>query len=660
LEKRLPLALFLSFLILFGWTLLNPPKEPDPATAQDGPTMTSAAGEAAPQITDASTEADSTALGEPAAEPWTQDLLLEPGQGDWDYWARFDNLGGALTELRLSRYVDVPRLSEEERADKEHWTTLLTSIDAGAELPTRSFTWTTGPSSQTLVERPLDRVHWQHEVLREGERTVGVHYWHDPGRGIVFHKTLRVSERPYELEFILELENNGQSSDVPTGIKSFVVTPAACVPRESTDSFYIEPQSIAAWRSDGEFDSDVEERDDRGGPESESFPVRLGTDFAFAGVHNKYFAVLLRAADEMSQATPADAVWRRVYDAEFARENPDQAQAAFRSMATDVYLDLYVPEANKRTSYKYAVFAGPKDRDVLLASYEGHGALVERDLGFFASIARLLLAILGFFEGLTGNWGWAIILLTLTVRTALFPLMRRSQTAMARHQSKMKRIQPRLDEIKKKYENDQAKFRQEQAKIIQEEGAFPPLGGCLPMFLQLPVFIGLFQALRTSFDLRQAPFHGWIEDLSMPDRLLRIDLNTHLPFIGTIEWLNVLPPLMVVLWIVQQRVMPKPTDEQALRMHRMMMWMPIMFGFFLYNYAAGLSLYMITQSVLGIVEQTVIKRIWPLDDRELPKKKSGFMKRLADLQEQAQKMQAEQQRQKARQGGGGANPKKRR
>jgi YidC/Oxa1 family membrane protein insertase len=259
----------------------------------------------------------------------------------------------------------------------------------------------------------------------------------------------------------------------------------------------------------------------------------------------------------------------------------------------------------------------------------------------FSSIAGVLLAILGFFEGIVGSWGAAIILLTLCVRLALFPLNRRSQTAMARHQTKMKRVQPLLDEVKERYKSSPQKLRQEQARIMQAEGAMPPLGGCLPIFLQIPVFFGLFSALRISFDLRQAHFL-WVDDLSLPDRLMRIDLD--LPLIGGIEYLNVLPPAMVVLWILQQKLMPKPTDEQAQRMQRMMMWMPVLFGVFLYNYAAGLSIYMITSSFFGIMEYSVVRKVWPLDDTEKPKKKSGFMAKLGELQEQAQRMQEEKQR----------------
>ena len=161
------------------------------------------------------------------------------------------------------------------------------------------------------------------------------------------------------------------------------------------------------------------------------------------------------------------------------------------------------------------------------------------------------------------------------------------------------------------------------------------------------MFWGLFQALRVSFDLRQAPFAFWIEDLSKPDALMQ--LGWSVPILGTIETLNVLPPLMVVLWILQQRAMPKPADEQAARMQKMMMWMPILFGFMLYNYAAGLSLYMITQSGLGIFEQRVIKKYWPVDDKEQPKKKDGFMARLAKAQEEQMKRLQSQQADKSRQ-----------
>jgi membrane protein insertase Oxa1/YidC/SpoIIIJ len=120
------------------------------------------------------------------------------------------------------------------------------------------------------------------------------------------------------------------------------------------------------------------------------------------------------------------------------------------------------------------------------------------------------------------------------------------------------------------------------------------------------------------------------------------NFDTHLPFIGTIEYFNLLPILMVVLWVLQQRLMPNPTDEQAAKMQKIMMIMPVFMGFFLYSYAAGLSLYMITQSGMGIIEQIAIKRFWPLDATELPRKPGGFWSRMAKLQEQQSKKLAQQ------------------
>lgn len=215
----------------------------------------------------------------------------------------------------------------------------------------------------------------------------------------------------------------------------------------------------------------------------------------------------------------------------------------------------------------------------------------------------------------------------------------------------MKRVQPKIDAIKKKYEDNPKRLRQEQARIFQEEGAMPPIGGCLPVFLQIPIFFGLFSALRVSFDLRQEPFLGWIKDLSQPDQLFRMDLP--IPIIGPIEYFNLLPILMVVLWIAQQKVVPKPAtdNEQARQMQKMMMWMPILFGVFLYNYAAGLSLYMITTSAFGIMEYTVIRRIWPIDDSEQPRKKSRWMEKLEELQKQAVAQQEAQRRANPGRGG---------
>ena len=129
----------------------------------------------------------------------------------------------------------------------------------------------------------------------------------------------------------------------------------------------------------------------------------------------------------------------------------------------------------------------------------------------------------------------------------------------------------------------------------------------------MPIFIGLFAALRSATDLRHQPFAGWIDDLSRPDALVEFaaPLAGFFP-LSAVTSFNLLPIIMVVVWIAHQKSMPKPADPNAAQMQKIMTFMPILFGVMLYNYAAGLSLYMITSSLIGIFEAKVIKKKWPV------------------------------------------------
>ena len=637
MEKRLPLALLLSFLVLVTWRLLFPGPPPSDAArrAASAPAEQRAAPDGA--VGAPAFEPQGTLVGAETEERRTLEFGVPGERGS--FRAEFTNRGARLARLSIGNWFDVGDLEPDERLDRAHWVQLLTEIETEGG-PTASFGLRTTPSSAALHGEPLDLALWSLRVLGDEAAPSGVEFEYAPGRGVRFVKRFRHVPDTYDFELDLELSNDGAAKPGPA---TFLLTPAACVPEESDDQFYQEPQGLAAGREAGEEEliSDDVQPDPRAREDKRRGSYSVGSELAFAGVHNKYFAVLLRASDAASAATLRGAEWRRIQDLGFVRAQPTKASDAWRSLVTDVILGLEVPPAGQTKSWTYRVYCGPKAREELRAADPRFQELVDSDLGTFDGIARVLLAVLGFFERLTRNWGVAIILLTLSVRLMLFPVNRRSQTAMARYQKKMKRLQPKIEELKKKYEKDPTRQRQEQAKLMQEEGL--PAARRLPaVFLQIPIFFGLFSALRTSFDLRQAHFFGWMNDLSLPDRLIpNIDFDTHLPFIGTIHHLNVLPPLMVVLWVMQQRMMPMPADEQARRMQKMMMWMPVMMGFFLYNYAAGLSLYMITQSAVGMLETGFIKKKWPIDDAEqAPKKRSGFMQKLAE----AQKQQLEQQK----------------
>lgn len=646
MEKRLPLFLFLSLLIVLAWNLMNP-RQPRPQPDQAGGAGTEAARDGDPADAQVeAAEAFSPAVG--GSEEHQETLFLgAPGEpGHWR--AVVSNRGARLVELDLGTYYQRLGLTDAEKADPENWVRIVEAAQT-TQGELGSLLLSTRPSSADLAPAGLDDVLWTMEVLEDDAGDPrGVEWRYDAGRGVAFTKRLTRIPDSYRMRLEVELANTGEAV---ARAAELALLPAGVVPPELADAFYQEPRAIAIGYDDddeeygAEWEAAASVRKDSG---TLDVPGRL----VAAGVHNKYFGFLVSGADDPGRAALVGASYRGVRDERWLAQHPGEEKAAWRFVVTEISLALRVPLPGETQSYAFEVFAGPKDPDVLQAADPAFAEVSRTDLsGFamFSSIGSFLLIVLRFWHGLVGNWGVAIILLTICVRAVLFPLNRRSQTAMARYQTKMKRVQPKLTESKERYANNPQKLREEQARIMQEERAFPPLGGCLPPFLQIPVFFGLFAALRSSFDLRQAPFALWIDDLSLPDRLLEINLSV--PFVD-MQYFNLLPILMVVLWVLQQMGMPKPADEQAARMQKMMMVMPVFMGFFLYNYAAGLSLYMITQSGLGIIEQRVIKKVWPIDETELQAKKaagcgpfSGAMQRLAEKhQEEVKRLQQGQPR----------------
>ncbi|MEM7308619.1 MAG: YidC/Oxa1 family insertase periplasmic-domain containing protein [Planctomycetota bacterium] len=659
MEKRLPLFLFLSALVYMAWVVfIAPPRQPreeQPIPAEGMVQPLAAEEPAAPP-------ALVPALAD--AEERTEVLLLgadgEPGR----YRLTVSNRGARIVALDLGSYYKRIGLTDDEKRDPENWARLL-EPGRTSEGELGSLLLSTQPSSADLAPAGLSDVLWTMTVLRDADGTErGVEWRYGPGQGIVFVKRLTREPGTYRLYLELSIENNGEGAGRQA---EFLLLPAGCVPPELGDKFYDEPRAIAVGYEDDEYGDDWESARTASG---ESGTLDVTGALTVAGVHNKYFAFLVRGADELGRASLSAASYRGLRDLAWLEENPGDEAGADRYVICDVNLSLRVPAPGETATYRYAIYAGPKDAARLGEEGPALALIPDTDLSGWSlclvpQIGHGLLVMLRFFHGVFGNWGVAIIVLTICVRALLFPLNRRSQTAMARYQTKMKRVQPRIDEAKKKYEGNLQKQREEQARIMQEEGAFPPLGGCMPIFLQIPIFFGLFSALRTAFELRQAPFALWIDDLSRPDRLFEINLP--LPLIGEIQYFNLLPILMVVLWVVQQMGMPKPSDEQAARMQKMMMFMPVVMGVFLYSYAAGLSLYMITQSGLGIIEQRVIKKLWPIDDTEAERKEkrgcgpfTGMMEEFAERQREELKRRQSGQPPRPRGDGGKRDKKKNR
>jgi len=627
LEKRLPLALLLSFLIIVAWSTFGPKPPPGTSTLPDQVD----AGAAQEQSAGPSREARELVAERQAAESEEElTYLFDTGAGR-GLFGRFTNRGARLLSLKLGDFSLDRELPEEDRDDSARWVELLSTIE-GAEGATGSLVWAGDSSSSAMLTEPLEEALWNSRELAGG----GIEFSYAPGTGMLFKKRILPGAGAFQLRLELELENTA-AADMP-GLAQFTLTPAEVVRPIGEERFYQEPQTIAAWRgSSGEIDVETAVQKEGGSDLRGALAAPRGGRLSFAGVHNKFFALLFSPADEEVERNILGVGYRRVQDEGWLFEHPGQEDEAWKYVVCDVSLQLDVPPLGGSKTWAFDLYAGPKRRTTLAAIDEELLELLDEDVGMFSSIANIITAILGFYYGLLGNWGWAIILMTFTVRVLLFPLNRRFQTAMARYAKKMKRVQPMIDEVKEKHKNNPKRLREEQSRIMQEEGAIPPLGGCLPMFLQFPIFIGLFQALRVDFNLRHEPFILWMRDLSMPDQLAHINFNTYLPFIGTIEYLNILPLLMICLWIAQHKVMPQPENSgpDQERMKKMMMGMQVFFAFLFYSYASGLALYMITSSSIAIFETVVIKKVWPIDDSEMEKKKPGrFMQRVAAMQKE--------------------------
>ncbi len=236
---------------------------------------------------------------------------------------------------------------------------------------------------------------------------------------------------------------------------------------------------------------------------------------------------------------------------------------------------LYAIPGNPESSYKQSIFMGPKSSENLKAANAGFVDLM--DYGVFSFIARPLLSVMKWFHSLVGNWGVAIILLTLLVRGVVLPFNLMSYKSM----KGMQTIQPQLTALREKYKNDSVTLNREMMALMKQNNA-NPLAGCLPMVFQIPIFFALYRAIGYSAELYQAPFFGWIQDLSLHDKYY------------------VLPVLMGVTMYIQQKLTPSTMDPTQAKL---LAFMPVIFSVFMLNLPAGLTLYMCVSAIFGIIQQ---------------------------------------------------------
>ncbi|MGD9658591.1 MAG: membrane protein insertase YidC [Methylocystis sp.] len=281
-----------------------------------------------------------------------------------------------------------------------------------------------------------------------------------------------------------------------------------------------------------------------------------------------------------------------------------------KTYQADTVSDPATVEPGKPAEATTYVFAGAKVVDVLDAYKENPG-LKRFDLlidwGWFYFITRPMFRLIDFLYKVLGNFGLAILSVTVIVKLAFLPLANKSYQSIA----KMKAIQPKIKELKEKYGDDKHKFNMEQMELFKREKV-NPASGCLPVIVQIPVFFSLYKVLVVTIEMRHAPFFGWIKDLSAPDPtnvfnlfgLLPFD-PTHIAIFGPYLALGVWPLLMGVSMWLQMKMNPEPADEIQ---KTMFAWMPVIFTFTMGGFASGLLIYWTWNNLLSIVQQGVIMK----------------------------------------------------
>jgi YidC/Oxa1 family membrane protein insertase len=379
----------------------------------------------------------------------------------------------------------------------------------------------------------------------------------------------------------------------------------------------------------------------QGGKVPVNKPIALGrSDDAaavlWAGQSNKFFASMVY----LEPAAPgrlAAAAWQADFYFLSEPESPTSnvhvpairvGGRRTREEVFDHVPDMVLPPGGAGKEMTFDIFAGPKKRDMLTDASVPYSKALYQQLhyigainfqGCFCAFDSLTLGMMWLLQAISkiafGNYGVAIMILVVLVRVVLHPLTKKSQMSMMN----MQKLAPEMEKIKKKYADDKEALQREQMKLYKNQGLAPMLG-CLPMFLQMPIWISLWGSLSVAVELRHAAFLPvWITDLAAPDVIFSWSNPVVLPLIGgmigPVRSFNLLPLLLTVAMFLQAKLNPQmtgataaPTKEQEAQQKMMRVMMPAMMLLLFYNAASGLTLYIMTSTFAGVIEQMVIRR----------------------------------------------------
>lgn len=545
MEKRALLAIALSFLVMMFYWYLLPQKQPTQVARQT--TEESPVQPAVPD--DKKPEKESTGPFKmsklPKADVTVDEQVVHLDSPELR--ASFSNIGGGLKEVEVKTYHDKDGNNLVLSSQQNRYYPLTIAHLGREDLRNLPFKVTQQTASSVVFEKKTPA-------------------------GVEVTKSIRLRPSEYLFEVDLELRNDSKK-DIAFS-EGFDIAVGAILP-QVTDAKTFGARGLG-------LDMLIDNEVDRIPSRKVKGERREYGNVQWAALKNQFCAFILKP-DQLAVGT---GIWK------FSHEKESGLAATLRM--EDFTL---VPGEAKR--YQFLFYAGPKEYDTLKTI--GHQFDEVMDFGkYLGPFSILILKSLNWIYGWCLNYGIAIILLTVVIKVITLPLTQKSFKSM----KEMQIIQPQLTQLREKYKNNPKKLQQEMMALYKEH-RINPLGGCLPLLLQMPILIAFFKTLNNAVELRGAPFMLWIKDLSAPDQLFMLPFS--LPLLGNA--FNLLPLIMVATFFIQQKMSMSAnkggavTDQQRQQQKMMLVMMPIVFGVMFYSMPSGLVLYFTVSTLLGLVQQ---------------------------------------------------------
>ncbi|HAA02507.1 MAG TPA: membrane protein insertase YidC [Syntrophobacteraceae bacterium] len=556
MEKRTLVAFVLSIAVLFLWEVFTSPesswfrKSPPPTTSQEPkkPVENQASSPPAPAEKPAA----------PSALPTTQAASTKEYQDTWTiqtplYETQLTASGARMHYFKLKRF----RRSVDPQAPLMD---LITTQSSGFLPMALDFVQ---HSDWELATRAYQSASTRSITLAEGATKQDISFSAEVPDHLRVTKTYTFSSNDYSLDIVIQLQNLGQESLQDQMGISFYYQPYVDKEASSYNKsqfLYYQERSTTTLEV-----KDIIKKE-----------PNLAAPLQWFGYEDNYF---------LQAVIPVESGGFQV-----ATRVLDEPSGRIRS----VYLtEPFQIEAGKEKTFHLKLFLGPKD--LTLLKQAGNDLAAAVDYGWFDFLAKPMLYVLKWFYKYTHNYGVAIILITVIIKIIFWPLTHKSYKSM----QGMKKLQPKLNALREKHKDNREKLNEELMGLYRAHKV-NPLGGCLPMVLQIPVFFALYRMLYSSVDLLHQPFMLWMNDLTAPDRL---PIGFNIPYVG--NGLPVLTLLMGASMFIQQKMTPSTGDP---RQEKMMLMMPVVFTVMFINFPAGLVLYWLVNNVLSIAQQYWINR----------------------------------------------------